>query len=756
MLSSRSAIRFAVAPAFTPEKVFGVGNGMLMTAGSWFGGYPIEDLVTAGELGLTCARGPYNDEVCFLLAAGGIPTHAMGPYVDHNPPKGCTFANPAFPNQIDIYNPEGMAFFTARAEQWGREYAANPFIASVQMMNESPYLHKGRTCPSKHADAHFRRWCKERHGDLRTLNRRWNTDYSSWDEVEPIVSARFLEEAKNEPQPQGAAAIDWTASTGRLSKQLVERMSKEPGRAMDWLRWRTHSSLWMYSTFRKHARKHDQKTLYSTNLCWPTFWPQMFMPFIREMDVTMLDVQYTSGLKRALGTPYEMMDILEMSESTGPDRPIWGIEIYVQPQWPAEYTALQNWGLVAHGMTNNLVFAWQPYSDHGKPKGTRAWEKPDAKPMWFMIDSDGTRLPHFESYAKSIKEIHGFHRRFDGLSLRRAATDVALYVSPETGEYVIMETGNKPWGSFWQRTRNVLVYALRMNGITVDYVDDATLPDEPGRFKTVIAPASYSLNQEASGRLADFAQQGGTLVLAGVSGLRDPWLRPHQNLGGPAWRELDWRAPDLDTDFAKVAFDEALALPEHKGLTAAERPGTAGGKIDEATVESKVLRGVNIGKMAAADPIRDVLGHTVGWTRAWGKGKLVAYGIFPDTYTTNPHPSVNITHWVRQLIHLSGLRFTGRWLGKSPDFGKGHLGTGAPVVEVVVREKSPAEKFIFCLNQGGPGDGVVEVAVTGDNWKVEDVLTDREVRASRTKGTTWRLPMRLDAWGYRVLRLTRE
>ena len=754
MLLSRCAIRFAVAPDFVPARIFGVGNGMLQTGGDWFGGRPIDDYPLARELGLTCARGPYSDDMCYWLAAGGIPTHAMGPRVDHGPPPGSSFVNPAYPSGIDIFNPDGMAFFKQRAQDMGKAFAANPIVVSFQMSNESPYLHHGRLCPSDHADAHFRRWCKDRHGDLGTLNRRWKTGYASWEEVEPIVSARFVEEQKNQPQPEGAAAIDWTGSTGRLSKEVVARMFGSPGRAMDWLRWRTDSALMMYTTFRDQARKHDTKTLYSNNLCWPSFWPQMFMPFTRRMDVTMLDVQYTSGQKRALGTPREMMDILEMAESTSPEKPIWGIEVYVQPQWPAEYVALQNWGLVAHGMTNNLVFGWRPYSDHGTPKGVRAWEKPDAHPMWMLIDSDGTRLPHFEHCMRSAREIHSYHRRFNGLEVKRPPSDIGLYVSPDSGEYVIMESGNKPWGSFWQRTRNELVYTLRMNGIRVDYVDDETLPSKPGRFRTMVVPASYVLSQPSAGKLASFARDGGTLVLAGVSGLRDPWLSEYRNLGGPAWAELDWRAPELTTDFARVAFHEPVSASTPNEPTATETEGTVGGAIDPAVVEGKTFRGVNIGRMADATPVEDAAGATVGWARPWGKGRVIAYGVFPDTYTTTPHPSANITHWIRQVIRLAGLERDGHWVGDAPDTGKGSVGTANPVVEVVVRRKSPDERFVFCLNQGGPGEGLATVPVGDGSWETEDVVTGEPVEALVRRGQ-WSLRLRLQAWGYRVFRLTR-
>jgi hypothetical protein len=168
--------------------------------------------------------------------------------------------------------------------------------------------------------------------------------------------------------------------------------------------------------------------------------------------------------------------------------------------------------------------------------------------------------------------------------------------------------------------------------------------------------------------------------------------------------------------------------------------------------------------MKEAEALQDAGGHTVGWTRPWGRGRLIAYGIFPDAYTTTPHPSVNMTGWVRQLIQLGDLKFTGRWASETRDSGEGHLGTGAPVVEVVIRVKSPDEKFVFCLNQGGPGEGVVEVPVGGGSWRAEDLVTGQEItaaRVSRRERTPrrsegiWRLPLHLEAWGYRVIRLWR-
>ena len=516
-----------------------------------------------------------------------------------------------------------------------------------------------------------------------------------------------------------------------------------PGRGMDWVRWRTFSSLWAYETFRESARQFDRKTLYSSNLCWPNFSPQMSMPFFRHMDATMLDVQYTagSGLPRGLGTPMEMMEIIEMAESNAPEKPLWGIEIYQQPQWPAEFAALQNWGLLAHGMQNTLVFGWGAYSDYGTPKEPRAWEKPDAKPMWMMIDLDGKKLPNYFTNRRSLREIAQFHRRYDALSLRRAATDTAFFVSRDTAEYGGLESADRPWLSAWVRTRSDLCYLLRLSGITADFVDDETLLASPGRFRTVIVPAAYVLGQETAAKLARFARDGGTMVLAGASGVVDPWLSKYPNLGGPAWAELGWTAPSFRDETAKVDF-----RPTDAAAARADRDNR--------------FRGVNIGTMPGGKPIRDGRGNLLGWTRAWGKGKLVAYGVLPAAYTGNPHPSSDEIAWIEQLIRTAGLRAGGRWTSSQASRNRSDKhGEGDPIVDVVVRVRKgreTREKSVFVLNQGGAGSGLVEVLLGGDAWQATDALHGAPLEDARLSKGMWRLNLALKLWEYRVFHLTKR
>ncbi|MDR3711164.1 MAG: beta-galactosidase [Capsulimonadaceae bacterium] len=751
-VSSRCALRLAIAPSTRPQDIFGVANGMLGTGkGSWFGGLDPQEFLDASQIGVRCARNGYCDDYGYEAAMGGMSFHVMdvtgvpglGGFIDEIGKDGdLTSVNPAYPDELDVTSPGGLARLTARARAMGRYFADRPLIASYQMANESPQINRGHLCPSPAADAAFREWCRKRYITIDHANALWNTHYASWNEVEQIVSARFLDEVKAQPKLTGAAAIDWTASTGRLSGDVLKRMNANPGLAMDWLRWRTAVTLNAYQTFHDAAKKISPSTLISTNLCWPDFYPQMVMPFDRAMDVTMLDVQYISGLPRALGTSYEMIDAIEMAESCAPGKPVWGIETYYQPQWPAEVLALQNWGLLAHGMSNNLVFGWKPYSDAGAVKGIRAWEKSNAPPMWFIIDNDGAKLPGYVAYKRSLEEIRAYHERYNGFSIRRAPTDTAFYVSPDTAHYAGMETGNMPWNSSWQRTRNNLIFLLRMHGVAVDYVDDETLPGMPGKYRKIVVPAAYILSQSAASRIASFAKHGGTVILAGASGLRDPWLRPYSTTGGEAWADLGWSAPNFSTGYAPVSFEPS---PVAASSSAAAQAITAG----------KEFRGENFGRIAGAGPIADAAGNTIGWQRPWGAGKLIAYGVFPDTYSGDPHASKNLHAYVADLIRRGDLKASARFVS-GDGWVAGAPGTGSPVVEVVVRRKSDREQFLYCLNQGGSGGGIVEAALAPGRWTATDILTGARVKGARMDKGTWSAPLSFGPFGYTIIRLARE
>ena len=746
LLKAPSAARFIVTPATPPRQMFGSANRMLSTGGSAWGGFPLWDFVQSRRIGYIASNAAphgWGDDNLYLNAAGGfkIDTHADSPLrqIRNLPPEA---QNPANPRLVDLTTETGYRMMIDQAHEWGRELLARPVVGYLNLYGEQMLMQRGELCPSESADRDFRNWVQARHQTLEALSERWGRKVASWDEVKQIVSADMVDSELEKEQLEGAEAIAWTAVADKLSRQQAELMRQDRGRGMDWLQWRYHWTTKAYINFAQAFREVNQYTVLDSSFCWPNFRPQMTMKFYRAVGAAGLDVEYCAGQKPGLGTPQEMIDILEMAESCieTPDRsgarpPIWGHEIYVQPTFADDYAALQMWGLVAHGMTVVGNFCWKPYSDHGPVRENEAWKKDGAHPMWFIIDVDGTRLPNYYGIVRATRQLNAFHERYNGISLRRAKTNVAMFVSPDSGVRSHYSSGGREWLSPIPSSRAALSYLLRLEGISADYLDDQTLPKHSSAYDILLVPFSPVLSQADAERLMTFARDGGTLVLVGASGIEDPWLNRHGTLGGPAWKDLNWEAPEFDMDPPTViqpAEGEAqIKYTSFKGDGCGTVPG------------AKVLM-VN----DAQEP--------VAWEKPIGKGRVIAIGPYPYTYSQNPHMPAGLRDFAQRLVAWTGMKATARWTTDTAPTPEATYGTGAPIVNVVRRDKSADEQFIFVMNTGGKGRGRVQITVDDADWRVTDALNQLPVEEAGREGTTITIPLLLRPWQYRVFHLARQ
>jgi hypothetical protein len=757
---------FAVYPAVKPAKIVGVGNGMI---GRFF---TIDDVDKARDLGLVSVQA--NGMVGAAFGAPFLASETID-QADHLPrwspiderPELAKSRNPLNPRMLDIFTPEARKEIVRRGEIYGKRNREIPGAYALRINNEKAYFNRNSHCPSPAADTNFRQWCKARHGSLETLNLRWGTTYQSWDEVEQVISARMIDLAKaSYEEKTGAAATDWKASSTFLRGEGYEKQLRANwARTMDWMRWTTDSTLWLYSTFTEAARKHDPDTLYSNCFCWPNFWPAVVMPHFRAAQSAQLDVQYCAGFDggarhdRHLGNNDEMFDILEMTESVIPGKPILGNEIYVQPVYDADYPALQNWGLVAHGMSNILTFGWKKFSDHGynvfydkekKQPVTRYWEQPDSIACWMLFDTDGTELPIYDSVAKSSHEIADFHKKYDFWSTQRLPSRVGWYLANDSSELVVPISANRPWDNPILTARFTLSSFLRRNGVTMDYLDDADLKRmKPSNFDTIIVPPAPVLSDEAATALAAFAQKGGRLIVVGPTGVYDPWLNRRTQFGGNAWSEINagWKVPERWRNPDTLMVD-MVAYPVHKGSAlwaSISKQESAKAKIAEKQIMTMPETALPSGQ-AVSD---------FGQRRKWGKGEIIAVSTFPERRTQMPYAPPALREYMEHFLEATGLPRNGyfRYDGKIPaDNHKQLLGRGVPEVEVVVRKKGKRERFVFVLNCGGAGSG--SVVLPGSAARVVDVLANETPVPFKHQDGNSVIPVKLASWGYRVLRLT--
>ena len=543
MLYGRNAMRLAVFSNTEPGKIFGVGNGMIHIWKHW-SGCELQNSLEARDLKpvLVGEGDVYHDAIIGCPGTEGLYVDALGPT---NVPG---MNNPAA-KMLDIFSEPGRGEMKRRAKELGERLGRCAGIAAVKLGNEAPTFNRGRVCPTDAADSSFREWCRRRFkGDLKAANAKWGRSFASWNEVrQPIYCAEGVASVKT-----GAASLDWYANMGRIGKDLVEYLNcpENVEFAMEWYRWRTRASIMMYANFAHEAKKYDKKTLYSNNYCWPNFFSHLVLPTWRRLDAAMLDCQYVCAFPRTLGRNSEMIEILEMAESAMRDKPILGREIYVQPHYPAEMTALQNWAMVAHGMRANLVFGWKPYSDHGQKvfnAGPRAWErKEDSVPMWMIIDTDGTRLPAYEGVKRSAEEIAAFHAKYDGLSIKRMRGRVAVYLSDETSMYTMLKTGDRPYNE--ERlchTRDWLADELRLAGVRIEYLDDEVVGELTSTdYDIVVIPPMPRIAPGPAAQLAAFEHAGGRIIR--LEDVDPELIAKHPELPRSAWFEPESGPRDVE------------------------------------------------------------------------------------------------------------------------------------------------------------------------------------------------------------------
>ncbi len=521
---------------YRPRDLYGIGNGMVC---EWSPGRKFYGVINAFEARdlRPVAMGKGDAFEAAIVRAPqaiecGVDRAAKGDEPDLNAPGG---------RHLHCYSPAGREALKRRARAFGEKAARNPQWAVAKLRNEEFYVNKGDFCPDAWADADFRAWLQKRYGDdLARLNAAWGTTLTSWDEAAQPISAiaGAGQEAKT-----GSEAIDWMAAMGKFTNESKAAIRRNPAQSLDWFRWRAWSINRVYSDYVAEAKRTapGANVLYGNNYPWPNFFSHIVWPQWRWQDVIELDLQYVCGIEKTLGTNEEMIDILEAAESVGRGKPIWGREVYYQPRYPGEVAALQNWAMAAHGMDVALVFAWKPYADWGREifkTGTNSWEKKESPPMWFMIDTDGTRLPGYHAAKRSAAEIAALHNRIDMRKLERMNGETALYWATDTSAYVMYETFDRPYNSMVSRARTAITAGLRYRGARVEMFDDATLGEiDPARFPVCVVPPTPVVSDAALAKLRAYAENGGRLVLFAPFNTLDVNLRTKGDAGDAAgWK----------------------------------------------------------------------------------------------------------------------------------------------------------------------------------------------------------------------------
>ncbi|MDH6582440.1 beta-galactosidase [Streptomyces sp. SAI-133] len=379
------------------------------------------------------------------------------------------------------------------ARALGERYADHPAVVMWHIHNE--YGCHNAACYCDTSAAAFRRWLRERYGDLDALNHAWGTTfwsqwYYDWDEIIP---------------PRATGAVP------------------NPTHQLDWRRFCSDELLSLYVAERDVLREAAPTIPATTNFMVNfsiealDYWrwaPELDIVsndhYLRSTDPeSQVDVALSGDLVRSMaGGPWLLME-----HSTGAVN--WQPVNRAKIPGEMRRNALAH---VAHGADGIAFFQWR-----AAKAGAEQWHS--------------AMLPHAGTDSQIWRDVVQLGADLEALAeVRGSSTTAEVAVVWDWSARWAVEQPSQPSGElrFTELVRD-WYRPLWDAGVAVDFVrPDADLSS----YRLVLVPSLYLVDDEGAANLAGFAESGGTLAVGFHSGAVDE--NCHVRLGGypGAFREV--------------------------------------------------------------------------------------------------------------------------------------------------------------------------------------------------------------------------
>ncbi|MFB9906015.1 beta-galactosidase [Allokutzneria oryzae] len=540
----------------------------------------------------------------------------------------------------------------ALVERVARRYAGHPALRLWHIGNE--YGCHVSTCYCDVSAEAFREWLARRYGDVDGLNEAWSTAF--W-------SQRYADFAEVLP-PRAVPAIP------------------NPAQNLDFQRFSSDAMLECFLLEKRILREHSPGVGVTTNLLGLAK-PVDFFEWARHQDVishdsypdphradTHVEVAFNYDLMRSLGDgrPWLLME-------QAPSAVNWRDRN--APKAPGQ---MRLWSYQAVARGSDAVLYFQFRQSRGGAERFHSAIVPHAGPE--------TRV--FREVAELGAELAGLPEILGS----RVEADAALLM--DWSSWWALEAESHPATDLSQVDANLAHYRpLWESRITTDIVHPSA---DLSRYRLVVVPNLYLVDEAVAANLADYVRAGGYLVMSFFSGIVDGNDRVH--LGGyPApFREL-----------LGVHVEEFWPLPPNGAVGLAFTDGHHG----TATVWSEWIN------LEGAEPLATFAGGELSGLpaitrRSFGDGAAYYLGTKPDATTMG-----NL------------LRRAAAEAGAAPVL------PGAPAgVEVTVRRTADGTRFLFLLNHNVFGVQVplppsATDALTGQELGDQATLDRRGVLVAR-------------------------
>ena len=382
------------------------------------------------------------------------------------------------------HNPDYRKYAMRIAAQLAERYKDHPALAMWHVDNE--YSCHADGCYCDNSAAAFRTWLKEKYGTLDQFNFAWGTafwshTYGDWVEIHP---------------PRRAPA------------------QPNPSQQLDWARFTSDSWLVCFDEQKSTLKAITPEIPVTTN----------FMGFHKGVDYFKFakheDVVSQDSYPDTFDPEWMIQNgmICDLIRSVGESRP-WILmeQAPSQVNWRQRNAAkrpgvmrLGSYQAVARGADGVMFFQWRQ-SKAGAEKhhsGMVPHGGTDTR-VWREVKALGNELPKLDSILKS-----------------QVKADVAILM--DWNNWWALELDSKPSSDLKLHPQLYAYYKpLFERNITVDFVHPES---ELSKYKLVMAPNLYLVNDTSVKNINQYVENGGHLVMTFFSGIVDE--NEHIHLGG--------------------------------------------------------------------------------------------------------------------------------------------------------------------------------------------------------------------------------
>jgi beta-galactosidase len=469
----------------------------------------------------------WMDEVLDGLAGANIKanlanaTASPPPWFSHRYPETLPMRRDGsrlWPGARQAYCPSSPIFLEhglALTAQVGKRYAGHPALAMWHVSNEIGGHNAQCFCDV--SAAHFRRWLRDRYGDLDRLNSAWGTAvwsqrYSDWEEILP---------------PRQAPSL------------------RNPSHDLDFRRFSSDACLDVYRAERDVLRELTPSVPITTNFMVNKFKVDVdYWSWAPEVDVVAND-HYRDGsdplahVERAFsgdvtrglagGAPWMLME-------HSPSAVNWQPRNVAKRPGEMVRDSIQH---VARGADAVMFFQWRA-AVSGPEKFHAA-----------MVPHAGTA----SKIWREVVELGTILRRLAVVAGTTLHADVALMFDWQS--WWAFQTEGQPSIDVDYLDRVHAVYrALWEAGITVDVLPPS---GDPAPYRLVVVPSLYLTAKETAAHLERFVAGGGSALVTYLSGVTDENLHVHR--GGYPGVIREWLGIRVE-EFFPLREGERVALDD--------------------------------------------------------------------------------------------------------------------------------------------------------------------------------------------------